>query len=278
MKLLGKEKNLELSYKVRGNFSPNGLQKVFFSFHPADFGQMKKIIDDILKMADCVAYYHSDDVSADELNIDDCSLKLSEMKLFVVIVSTNYLMYDSFAKSWEYGFAVTNNIPILPITVEPGLESSFTVVMNQIGKGYGDRQLLNSTYNPLGIKKQRFAEMIEDTRDEVRRFEAIVADYDSEPDFAELLEAEDEAKYEEMQKMHKAMVIGYCDYVRERLKEHIGNPTANNALSKEICETILARLDREQACMEGTVSEDEQEAATDDAAYTAMLYANKATA
>ncbi len=144
VKLLGKGKNLELSYKVRGNFSPNGLQKVFFSFHPADFEQMKKIIDDILGMTDCVAYYHSDDVSAGELNIDDCSLKLGEMKLFVVIVSTNYLMHDSFAKSWEYGFAVTNNIPILPIAVEPGLESSFTVVMNQIGKGYGDRQLLNS--------------------------------------------------------------------------------------------------------------------------------------
>ena len=99
MRLFGKGKNLELSYKVRGSFSPNGLQKVFFSFHPADFEQMEKIVDDIWGMADCVAYYHSHDVSADELNIDDCSLKLSEMKLSVVIVSTNYLMYDSFAKS-----------------------------------------------------------------------------------------------------------------------------------------------------------------------------------
>lgn len=168
-------------------------------------------------------------------------------------------------------------------TTDTGIDST-AIALTIFGMGIPVVTSLGSclisfiTYNPLGIKKQRFAEMIEDTRDEVRRFEAIVADYDSEPDFAELLEAEDEAKYEEMQKMHKAMVIGYCDYVRERLKEHIGNPTANNALSKEICETILARLDREQACMEGTVSEDEQEAATDDAAYTAMLYANKATA
>lgn len=35
------------------------------------------------------------------------------------------------------------------------------------------------TYNPLGIKKQRIAEMIEDTRDEVRRFDAIISDYDA---------------------------------------------------------------------------------------------------
>ena len=62
------------------------------------------------------------------------------------------------------------------------------------------------TYNPLGIKKQRLAEMIEDTRDEVRRFDAIIDDYDAEPDFAEQLEAEDEAKYEEMKKMHRAVI------------------------------------------------------------------------
>lgn len=105
------------------------------------------------------------------------------------------------------------------------------------------------TYNQLGIKKQRLAEMIEDTRDEVRRFDAIIDDYDAEPDFAEQLEAEDEAKYEEMKKMHRAMVVGYCDYVRERLKEHLGNPTSNNVLSEEICENILARLDKELACL-----------------------------
>lgn len=147
MKILKNWKTIELSYVVRGNFSPNGLQKVFFSYHPADFEQMKKIADDILEMADCVVYYHSDQVSVDELDLNDCSLKLREMKLFIVIVSTNYLMHDSFAKSWEYSFAVTNNIPILPIAVESELESAFTIVMNQIGQGYGDRQLLNSQIN-----------------------------------------------------------------------------------------------------------------------------------
>lgn len=101
------------------------------------------------------------------------------------------------------------------------------------------------TYNPLGIKKQRIAEMIEDTRDEVRRFDAIISDYDAEPDFAEHLEEEDEAKYQEVKMMHKALVISHCDYVRERLKEHLGNPTSNNVLSEAACENILARLDKE---------------------------------
>lgn len=99
------------------------------------------------------------------------------------------------------------------------------------------------TYNPLNIKKRRIAEMIEDNRDDIRRFDAIIADYDAEPDFAKYLEEEDEAKYQEMKMLHRALVISHCDYVRERLKEHLGNPTSNNVLSESSCETILARLD-----------------------------------
>lgn len=140
------------------------------------------------------------------------------------------------------------------------------------------------TYNPLGIKKQRTAEMMEDTRDEVRRFDAILDDYDAEPDFAENLEAEDEAKYQEMQMMHKAQVIGYCDYVRERLKEQLSNPTSNNVLSESVCETILARLDRELGML-NTQAASNNKTVTPSAidlqeekehVYTTMIRANKA--
>lgn len=101
------------------------------------------------------------------------------------------------------------------------------------------------TYNPLEIRKKRIAEMMEDTRDIVRRFDAIIGDYDAEPDFEKHLEEEDEAKYQEMQTMHKALVISYCDYVRERLKEYLGTPVSNNVLSEDECENILTRLDKE---------------------------------
>lgn len=142
------------------------------------------------------------------------------------------------------------------------------------------------TYNPLKIKMQRTAEMMEDTRDEVRRFDAILDDYDAEPDFAENLEAEDEAKYQEMQMMHKAQVIGYCDYVRERLKEQLGNPTSNNVLSESVCEAILAKLDKELGLMNmqtasdvPTVAEPAVEAPEETTTrYTTMIRANKATA
>lgn len=144
---MGKGQLIEFSYKVRGDFSPKGLQKVFFSFHPEDISQMMLIVDDVLEMVNCEIYYHIGKISQEEIDLDDYSLKLGEMKLFVVIVTTNYLMNDSFSKNWEYGYAVKQHIPILPVAVEPGLESFFTTEMNQIGKGYGDIQLLKSQVN-----------------------------------------------------------------------------------------------------------------------------------
>ena len=61
---------------------------------------------------------------------------------------------------------------------------------------------------------------------------------------------DDEGKFQEMKKMQRALVLSYCDYVRQRLKEHLANPTAINALSEETCVAILERLDRELAALD----------------------------
>lgn len=106
-------------------------------------------------------------------------------------------------------------------------------------------------YNPLLIRKRREEELIEAARDELRRFEAILSDYDAESDFAERLVEEDAGNFEAMRQLQRAMVISYCQYVREQLKEHLGDPTSNNVLSaEEHCEAILKRLDSELACLE----------------------------
>lgn len=139
-----KKKQVNLSYKVKGDFSPNGLQKVFLSFYPADIEQMKQVAEDIFSIANCAVYYHQDVLMEDEIDLDDYALKLQEMKMFVVIVTTNYLCNDSLAKNWEFGFAVKHNIPILPIAVETEIENYFAIEMNRIGVGYGDVQLLRT--------------------------------------------------------------------------------------------------------------------------------------
>lgn len=106
------------------------------------------------------------------------------------------------------------------------------------------------TYNPLKTRKRTTEEVLAEKNDEIRRLEAVLHEYDADSEFAENLRTDDEGKYEEMKKMHRALVINYCEYVRQRLKEHLADPTATNALSEETCIVILERLDRELAAID----------------------------
>lgn len=106
-----------------------------------------------------------------------------------------------------------------------------------------------STYDPIKTRKRTIDETIVEKKDEIRRMEALIDEYKADPDFAENLRNDDEKKYEEMKNMHRALVINYCIYVRQRLKEHLANPTSTNALSEEDCIAILKRLDRELATL-----------------------------
>lgn len=106
------------------------------------------------------------------------------------------------------------------------------------------------TYNPLMVRKRNQEELIAEKKDEIRRLDAILFEYDADTEFAEHLIQDDTGKFEEMKKMQRALVLSYCDYVRQRLKEHLANPTAVNALSEETCVVILERLDRELAALD----------------------------
>ena len=108
------------------------------------------------------------------------------------------------------------------------------------------------TYNPLKVRKRAAEEMLTEKNDEIRRLDAILSEYEADSEFAEHLCEDDEGKFEEMKKMQRAVVINYCEYVRQRLKEHLANPTAINALSEETCVAILERLDRELAALDRT--------------------------
>ena len=106
------------------------------------------------------------------------------------------------------------------------------------------------TYNPLMVRKRNEEELLGEKKDEIRRLDAILFEYDADTEFAEHLMQDDEGKFQEMKKMQRALVLSYCDYVRQRLKEHLANPTAINALSEETCVEILERLDRELAALD----------------------------
>ena len=136
------KRKIKFSCKVKGDFSPTGLQKVYFSCVDDDKEMIPVIAEDIWNIVDCAIYYQEENTINDSADMVDFEMKLSEMKLFVIIVTTKYLATNNIAKEREFGFAVDNHIPILPIAMGPGLEEQFSSEMNAICPGYGDIQLL----------------------------------------------------------------------------------------------------------------------------------------
>ena len=113
------------------------------------------------------------------------------------------------------------------------------------------------TYNPLQIRQKRLEVMITEKLDEIRRLDAILTEYDMDTDFAENLLANDQDYFIEMKKMQMAVVVSYCELVRQRLKEylvkeHLADPSAINALSEETCVAILNRLYQELVALDQT--------------------------
>lgn len=102
------------------------------------------------------------------------------------------------------------------------------------------------TFHPLAKRIQNTEQMLAAKKDEMRRLTAILSEYDAYDDrYAEQLKVIDEGKYIAAYNMIRSKTLGYCEYVRLRLKEHIGDPAANNALSEESCTRLIRRLDEE---------------------------------
>ena len=146
--------NLNLSVKTRGDSSPQGKPRVYFSCHPNDFKSCFEILtEEILETQNCAIYYDGEEMKKEDSDgtggHDNGELRelLSGMQLFVVPITTNFLTKDSRARSFEYALAVDRHIPILPIAMEPGLDKLFAEIMNRLGPGYGDIQFLDRTLN-----------------------------------------------------------------------------------------------------------------------------------
>lgn len=131
-----------LGVKTRGDSSPQGKARVYFSCHPLDFElYFETICEDVFSSQNCAIYYANE--SEGPVSEEELSESLSEMQLFVIPVSTRYLLEDNRAVSYEYSFAMEHHIPVLPITMESNLYRLFSAKMNSMGEGYGSVQYLN---------------------------------------------------------------------------------------------------------------------------------------
>ncbi|MBR7133818.1 MAG: TIR domain-containing protein [Clostridia bacterium] len=96
--------------------------KLFCDFHQKDIGHFFKIKNDIFNICKCsIFYYENADGAPSEAEQE---FEITRANLYVLIVSSRTLFSPDFDMR-GYNIAVKNNIPILPILVENGLEASF---------------------------------------------------------------------------------------------------------------------------------------------------------
>lgn len=121
-----------LSYKTRGNSSPQGKAKVYLSYHPSDAALLDGIIAEILAEVNCAVFYRDAEITDTEAHLHD----LAEMNLTVIPISAAYLTKPSLARDTELPFFKEKHLPILPLMQEEHLDEEFNAV-------FGDLQYLD---------------------------------------------------------------------------------------------------------------------------------------
>lgn len=112
----------EFDYRVRGELSPYGRQSVYFSCHPLDFDPYFNGVAQIVwKDYDCAIWFFNDNVD-DE---NEYSLRLSEMQLFIIPITSNFLLKPNRARDFDLPYALSHNIPVLPLMQESGLDELY---------------------------------------------------------------------------------------------------------------------------------------------------------
>ncbi|MBQ7547834.1 MAG: tetratricopeptide repeat protein [Clostridia bacterium] len=112
-------------WKTRGNASPTGKPRVYFTCHPADFDRtFEKICTDIFASHDCAIYYTED--MASPIPDENRETDLGRMNLFVIPVTFCLLTQPNRAMDSDFRFAMDRHIPVLPIMMESGIDEVYT--------------------------------------------------------------------------------------------------------------------------------------------------------
>jgi len=114
----------EMLFKTRGNASPSGKPRVYFTCHSDDFGlYFEQVCEYIFKSHDCAVYYTAD--MNETINDEDKVTDLESNNLFVVPVTFKLLSTENRAMD-DVRFALEKHIPVLPLMMESGLDAIYS--------------------------------------------------------------------------------------------------------------------------------------------------------
>ncbi len=151
---------IKLKYKTRGT-EIKDKSRVYFCYHPDDFDKyFEEITEEILDIRNCVIYYKSNkNINSSEI-IDD----LSQINLFVIPVTWKFISEECDARVVEFQYAMDNHIPVLPLMMEPSIDSYFN-------EKCGNLQTLSKLVDGEEKYKSKLKEYIESilVSDELRK-------------------------------------------------------------------------------------------------------------
>ena len=126
---------MQLSFITRGNSSPNGKPRIWLLCHPDDMPKyFDEITQDIFATQNCSIWYTNEK----QIPADSAKFESAQMQLLVIVVTKRMLTEENDALNVVYPFALENQIPVLPILVEHGLDHLFS-------KSIGALQYLDKT-------------------------------------------------------------------------------------------------------------------------------------
>ncbi|MBQ7364471.1 MAG: TIR domain-containing protein [Clostridia bacterium] len=118
----------DLTYKTRGDSSPQGKPKVYLACHPEDSTVFDTIADEILTVVNCAVFYAADPIT----DLDEHRARLREMNLVVIPITETFLTTPSMARDVEFPLTQEHHIPVLPLMQESGLVDLFNRVCGDI--------------------------------------------------------------------------------------------------------------------------------------------------
>ena len=117
--------------RTKGNASPKGKPRVYFTCHPEDFDRyFEKICEDIFKTHDCAVYY-TEDMTA-PIAEQDRETDLESNNLFIVPITFRLLSQPNRAMDVDIPTAMQAHIPVLPFMMEPGLDAVYALKFGEI--------------------------------------------------------------------------------------------------------------------------------------------------
>ena len=158
-------------YKTRGNASPQGKQRVYFTCHPEDFKRVfEEISDEILKVVNCAVWYETPENGSNEERknagaaneawkpYEDIETDLGQMQLFVIPVTARLLSGKNRTMEVDVPFALSHHIPILPLMREAGLDAAYSQKFGELQ--YLDKYAQDDTAISYQEKFERFLKAV----------------------------------------------------------------------------------------------------------------------